>query len=201
MLTSCRKPEIQVYLAPRDVTPPPSAPSEQTAAAEPASKHPARPKPSITYALPAGWMKVASGEVSVAKFSIKGEAGAEANVDVTPLPDLRGREALIVNMYRQQTGQPPLAEGEIASAFTTVPAAGGDGQMLEFAGKSGEKATRLISVILHRDGRSWFFRISGDDAFVAAEKPAFMEFIKSVKIIDAPAAPENAVPETKADPQ
>ncbi len=190
LLTSCRKPEIRVYLAPRDATP---APAEQTAGTPdtPApAKQAERPKPAITYTLPAGWQEAPPGQVSIAAFVIKDD-GAEANINVTPLPDLRGRESLVVNMYREQTGQPPIEQGDLAKTLQPIDVAGGEGQLLETVGANKEKKQiRLIAVIAHRDGRSWFYRISGDDAFVAAQKPTFLDFLKSVHISEPPAASE-----------
>ena len=188
LLTSCRKPEIRVYLAPRDATP---APAEQTAETPgPPKTQPERPRPAITYTLPPGWQEAPPGQVSIAAFVIKSD-GAEANINVTPLPDLRGRESLVVNMYREQTGQPPIEQDDLAKTLQPVEVAGGEGQLLETVGANKDKKQiRLIAVIGHRDGRSWFYRISGDDAFVAAQKPAFLEFLKSVHIAEPPAEAE-----------
>lgn len=71
--------------------------------------------------------------------------------------------------------------------------------MLEFLGKNHEKPTRLITVIAHRDGRSWFYRISGDDAFVTAQKAAFLDFLKTVHISEPAdeSASTEAAPKTQ----
>jgi hypothetical protein len=195
LLMSCRKPEARVYLAPRDATPAPAPVAAETPAPP---KQPERPKPKITYTLPPGWTETAPGQVSLVAFAIKGE-GVEANVNVTALADLRGRELQVVNMYRQQTGQPPLEEAELGKTLVPVEVAGGPGQMFEFLGSNHDKPTRLITVIAHRDGRSWFYRLSGDDAFATAQKAAFLDFIKSVQISEAPAPPESA--STEAPPK
>ncbi len=210
LFTSCRRPEIHVYLAPRDATPPP-----QTAEAhvhdpnDPNDKHeapappkpPERARPTITFTKPEGWTEAPPGEVSIAAFAIKGD-GVEAAVNITPLPDLRGRESLIVNMYRQQTGQPPIEQADLGKTLQPVEVAGGEGQMLELLGKNHDKPTRLITVIAHRDGRSWFYRLSGDDAFLTQQKDAFLAFLKTVHISEPPASPEPASPEAapKAQP-
>ena len=181
LFTSCRQPEIHVYLAPRDATPPPAVSTAETPAPQPE-----RPKPTITYTKPEGWTEAPPGAISIAAFAIKGD-GAEANVNITPLPDLRGRESMVVNMYREQTGEPPIEQADLGKTLQPVEVAGGEGQMFELLGKSHDKATRLITVIAHRDGRSWFYRISGDDALVAAQKPAFLDLLKTVKITEPPA--------------
>ena len=210
LFTSCRKPEIRVYLAPKDAPPPaqttaghvhdPNDPNDVHD--EPAPPKPAeQPKPKITFAKPEGWTEAPPGEISLAAFAIKGDGG-EASVNITPLPDLRGREALVVNMYRQQTGQPPIEQGELGKTLLPVEVAGGEGQLLELLGSNHDKPTRLITVIAHRDGRSWFYRISGDDAFVTQQKDAFLAFLKTVQISEPPANPEAATPEAapKAQP-
>lgn len=188
LCSSCRKYEIRTYLAPRDATPAPAAAPASTAASDaPAPpREPERPRPKISYTLPAGWTESAPGQLSLAAFSIKGEGG-EATANVTPLANMAGRELDVVNMYRQQTGQKPIEQGELATVLQPVEAAGGEGQMMEQVGTAGGKPTRLIVVIAHRDGRSWFYRISGDDAFVTTQKAAFLDFIKTVKISEAPA--------------
>lgn len=182
LLASCGRPEPRVYLAPKDPvpTPPPVAQSD----APPPQHEAPRAKPTITYTLPTGWTEAAPGEVSIAAFSIKGDGGAEASVNVTPLPDLRGRESLVVNMYRQQTGQPPIEQADLDKTLENVEAAGGPGQLLELVGANRGKPVRLVTVIAHRDGRSWFYRLSGDEKFVSTVKPAFLEFLKTVKIVE-----------------
>ena len=199
LFTSCRQPEIRVYLAPRDATPPPAA--ETAAETPPPPKQPDRPKPKITFTKPEGWTDAPPGEVSIAAFALKGDGG-EASVNITPLPDLRGRESLVVNMYRQQTGQPPIEQADLGKTLQPVEVAGGEGQLLELLGSNHDKPTRLITVIAHRDGRSWFYRISGDDAFVTKQKEAFLSFLKTVQIAEPPANPESASTEAapKAQP-
>ena len=40
---------------------------------------------------------------------------------------------------------------------------------------------RLMAAIYHRAGRTWFFKMVGEDATVLSAKPAFMQFLKSLK--------------------
>lgn len=208
LFTSCGKPEIRVYLAPKDAPPPPhGAPGHvhnpndpnDVHEEEPAAKAPERVKPQITFTRPEGWTDAPPGEVSIAAFAVKGD-GVEATVNVTPLPDLRGRESLVVNMYRQQTGQAPIEQEDLGKTLQPVEVAGGEGQLLELLGSNRGKPTRLITVIAHRDGRSWFYRISGDDAFVSAQKETFLNFIKTVKIIEPPATAEPGASPAPAAP-
>jgi hypothetical protein len=62
------------------------------------------------------------------------------------------------------------------------------------------KPSRTVTGMLHKPDKSWFFKLSGDDAAVAAQKPAFLDFLKAVRFAEAapaqasasePSAPQN----------
>ncbi|MDB6149914.1 MAG: hypothetical protein JWQ44_1362 [Chthoniobacter sp.] len=190
--TSCQKPQIRVYTVPKD---PPREPA-RTAGTEQSA--PERVKPKVTWTLPEGWIETPPGEVSVAAFAVKTDAG-EAMVNITPLPNLQGNEAMVANMYRQQVGLPPIQQSEITSVLQPVEVAGTEGHLLEINGMNNGKPVRMITAIAHRDGRSWFYRISGDDALVAAQKATFLEFLKTVSV-EASSNTENAATAPTAAP-
>src|SRR5687768_4003888 len=100
----CKRDEIRVYVAPKE------QPAQTTAGAAPEStpSTPAqRPRPSLAWTLPKGWEEVGESQMSLASFRIKDEVH-EASVTITPLPGLSGQDEVVVNMWRQQVGQPPL---------------------------------------------------------------------------------------------
>ena len=119
----------------------------------------------------------------VAGFSIAGTNGQAAQVAVTPLPGMAGRESLIVNMWRQQVGLSELSADETVKELTSVDIGGEPGKMFDMAGKSGAGATvRIVTAMMHRGEQSWFFKLQGDDELVSAQKANFVTFLKSVKI-------------------
>jgi hypothetical protein len=126
--------------------------------------------------------------MSVATFKIAGDAGATAEVAVTPLPGLSGKEAAIVNMWRQQAGQPELSDDDALKQLTPVEIGGVAGKMFEVAGKSqAGLPMKIVTAMMPRGDVSWFYKLEGDAALVDAQKSAFVDFLKSVKIEDAPA--------------
>jgi hypothetical protein len=144
--------------------------------------------PKVTYSTPEGWQDAGAGEMRVAGFTIPGTNGATANVAVTPLPGMAGRESLIVNMWRQQVGLSELSEAETAKELTVVDIGGEPGKMFDMVGQSGAGATiRIVTAMAHRGEMSWFYKLQGDDELVAAQKPNFMAFLKSVKIEESTA--------------
>jgi hypothetical protein len=175
-LVGCRKPFVRVYLAPKDIPDSAGAHSHSETPVAAASK------PQLSYKLPPGWTETTPNSVSLAAFSIK-SGTAEANVAITPLPNLAGREALVVNMWREQAGLPPIDEAELDKTLETVEIAGEKGQMFEVLGAlEGGAPLRIITAFVHQRDASWFYKLAGEEALVAAQKPAFVEFLKSVRV-------------------
>lgn len=184
VVAGCRREQIRVYVAPKD------APAQEMAH-HPGDGHdhgeeaqaPARPRPDVTFKLPDGWRQEPAGRMSIANFSISKD-GQEAQVTVTPLPMLAGRDAIIVNMWREQVGLKPLEPDQVAQQLQDVVIGSENGKLFEVEGKAGdgEKPARIVTAMVHRSDASWFYKLSGDAALVEAQKPAFIEFLKSIQI-------------------
>ena len=204
LLGGCKREEIRVYSVAKEV----SAPTAENATSTPTpAANTARPQ--LAYTLPAGWQDAGATSMSLANFRIKTDAG-EASVNITPLASMAGQEAAVVNMWREQVGQKALAEGELASALTAVEIGGAQGQFFEITGARDGQTVRIVTAFAHRDGASWFYKLQGPEAVVAAQKPVFVEFLKTVRIKEggasvptvadsAPATP--AAPAVPAEPQ
>ena len=174
--TGCKREEIRVYSVARETAQAPAS----TAPPAPAPGANA-PRPQLAYTLPAGWQDAGASSMSLANFRIKTDAG-EASVNITPLASMAGQEGMIVNMWREQVGQKPLAEGELASALTPVGIGDEKGQLFEIAGPRDGQTVRIITAFLHRGGASWFYKLQGPDAVLTTQKPVFIEFLKTVRI-------------------
>ncbi len=117
-----------------------------------------------------------------ASFRVAAHDGRQADVSVIPLPGLAGSDLDNVNRWRGQVGLPGVSEAELAKLAQPVEIAGQSASLYEQAGAnpgSGEKA-RILAAITRRDGVAWFFKMTGDDDLVTQQKPAFIEFLKSV---------------------
>jgi hypothetical protein len=199
LFVGCRREEIRVYTAPKD--PPP----RQETAHHPGDGHdhgnepPARPRPQLSWKLPEGWREEPPGRMNVATFSI-GNAPQEAQVTITPLPMLAGRDAIVVNMWREQVGLKPLSDEEVASQLQDVVVGSESGKLFEVTGKAAEGGTpaRIITAMVHRSDASWFYKLSGDAALVEAQKPTFIEFLKSIQIKEPAATDTQSASETSA---
>jgi hypothetical protein len=120
--------------------------------------------------------------MNVASFNIAAGGGKEATVTITPLPMLAGREAEVVNMWREQVGLKALSPEEAAGQFTDVPVGVEKGRLFEMAGQPEGAANpqRIVTAIVHRSDSSWFYKLAGDQSVVEAQRGAFLEFLKSI---------------------
>ncbi|MCL4786027.1 MAG: hypothetical protein KJ070_04425 [Verrucomicrobia bacterium] len=157
-------------------------------------------KPKLSWTLPEGWVEGGAGQMSLANFNISGDGGKQAQVSVTPLQGLAGKEVPIVNMWRHQVGLPELAAEEVQRQLQEVEIAGEPGKMFEVASPpdASNPPLRIVTAMVHRGDTSWFYKLQGDADLVAAQKTAFVAFLKSVKL-DASGATETAT-ETAATP-
>jgi hypothetical protein len=180
LVSGCGRNDVQVYQVAKE--------QPQQVAGQPTGMPPGHPPtsaaapPALQWKLPAGWQESPPGEMRVASFKVQGKNGKQADVSVVPLPGLVGRDLENVNRWRESVGMPPVAEEELSKLAQPVQVAGQPGQLFEQAGSSpgsGDK-TRILAAISRRDGVPWFFKMTGDDALVAEQKPAFVEFLKTL---------------------
>lgn len=138
--------------------------------------------PQIEYKLPAGWTEQPPSQMRAASFAVAGTEGQMADVSVIPLPGLGGRELENVNRWRGQVSLPPITPAELGIQAEKVEIAGGPASLFDMTGtaEGSSKKARILAAMLDHNGMTWFFKITGDDALVAAQKPAFIEFLKSV---------------------
>jgi hypothetical protein len=185
--TGCGRDDVRTYQVPKETTP-------QLAAEDLPSGHPdisgasrASAGPAVAAKVPADWQEAPPGEMRVASYHVKGKDGKMADVSVIPLPGMAGRDIDNVNRWRGQVGLAPVTEAELGKVAESVQVGGQEGKLYEIAGQnsgSGEK-NRILAAIVRRSDAAWFFKMVGDDALVAEQKPAFVEYLKSFSFAGA----------------
>ena len=76
---------------------------------------------------------------------------------------------------------------EDASKADSTPVAIGSAQGKLYDIGDAKTSARILVAALDRDGMSYYFKIRGTDSVVQEQKPAFLEFVKSVTFEAAPA--------------
>jgi hypothetical protein len=182
-LPACRKPEITSYVVQKDE-------AEESVTGTNSSLEEEGPR--LGYVTPTGWKDIGGDKMSAARFAIEGEG--EGSVMITPLPLMAGQEPALVNMWRQQTEQPLLSPEDAAKELKEAEIAGEKGSMFEVTGKRGDSGTKIVTAFIHRDGRSWFFKLQGTPAKVDAQKSIFLEFLKGVRFDGGASTPPAPAP-------
>jgi hypothetical protein len=126
---------------------------------------------------PEGWAEGAPSSMRYASFSASGENGKKIDISIVTFSGDGGSDADNVNRWRRQIGLPPIDDKGVATLITPLNAGGTDFSALDMtAGDS-----RVIAAWTRRDGRSWFFKMSGPAPLLEREKPKFFDFLRSVE--------------------
>jgi hypothetical protein len=197
LLTGCRDRTITSYRAPKDapVAAQPTAPAADTnklppghppigaaASAAPGAEMAGATVPTasaasaLTWTAPAGWTAKPLGVMRKGSYAIKRDGG-EADLSITAFPGATGGLEANLNGWRGQVGLAALPPEEVVAATEKFAANGLPVTVCDYAGGG----SRIVGAIVPFGGNSWFFKLSGPDAVVAAEKPAFLEFLKTIK--------------------
>lgn len=131
----------------------------------------------LSWTAPAHWTAKAGSAMRKGTYAIKG-AGGEAELAITAFPGDVGGDLANVNRWRGQVGLGPIGSTELASSLTRFRANALDVAVVDILGANGQ---RILGGIVPFAGSTWFFKMTGPDAVVAAEKPAFVEYMKTVR--------------------
>lgn len=141
----------------------------------------------LEWTAPAHWTPTAGSAMRKGSFSVTGEGGA-ADLAITAFPGDVGGELANVNRWRGQLQLPPIGPGELEGALTRFESHGLKFALVDLA-SPGATPTRMLGAAVPFDGATWFFKLTGPEALVAGEKPAFLEFLRTVKPRTAAATP------------
>ena len=199
MAAGCGKDEVRVYQAPQDAPPvaaanpqgkttqtpsasevPESAASGSSSSAR--SESSASERPAVPWTVPAGWEEKPASGMRVASYGVKRPDGRSVDISVVAMGGGAGGELENVNRWRDQIGLEP--------AFKQADAAGKDAAgtrqvvMYQLDGKKavldGKYPARTLAAILPAGEMTVFFKITGESALVAEQKPQFLAWLKSV---------------------
>ena len=195
MAAGCGKDEVRVYQAPQDA--PASVASQakggsaQNGGSTGSSGSSATPaetagseRPAVPWTVPAGWEEKPASGMRVASYAVKRPDGRSADISVVAMGGGAGGELENVNRWRNQIGLDPVTEADLAGLRSIIPAGNRQVVMYELDGKKAvldDKYTaRTLAAILPAGEMTVFFKITGENALVAEQKPQFLAWIKSV---------------------
>ena len=150
--------------------PAPSAAPAPQAPASPASQ-------ALSWKLPDGWAASPNPGSRYATINIAGPNDTKAELAVTKFPGDVGGDLANVNRWRGQIGLPPVAENELAPMVAKITAGPKTIQLIDCTGPD----VRLAAGWVRHGAETWFFKLTGPEALVGAEKAKFAAFLESVR--------------------
>ena len=195
LLAACRPAKVSSYRVPKEKPeePPPAtaatstnAPTVPTAGGAPMADMANTAVPTangadMTWTAPATWKPKPLGAMRKGSYAVPGADGTEADLSITAFPGDVGGELANVNRWRGQIQLPPLGEADLAAATTHREIHGLPFVVVDFVSPSTVKPARIVGAILPFNRATWFFKLMGPDATVEAAKPAFLEFLQTVR--------------------
>jgi hypothetical protein len=178
-VVGCKKEEIQVYQAPKDTAAPVAAVAANPPAGETGGERP-------PWTVPAGWAEKPreANSMRIASYGVTAADGRSADISVVPLGPVAGTELDNVNRWRNQIGLGPLTDADLATQAQPVPIGTVTSQLYDMVGDKptldGKYKARTLAGILSVEGTTVFFKMTGEDALVAENKPKFLAWLKSV---------------------
>ena len=151
------------------------APSESPIAEKAAPINSATPQ--IKWELPSGWGEGSPSTMRYASFAATEDNGEKVDISIVTFPGDGGSDLDNVNRWRQQIGLAAVDEGELSSIIAPFQGKQIDFSTADVIGPD----SRTLAAWVRREGRSWFFKLSGPKDAVEKEKPKFVKFLQSVR--------------------
>jgi hypothetical protein len=133
----------------------------------------------LTWVAPAHWKAKPASAMRKGSFAISGEGG-EADLSITAFPGNVGGDLANLNRWREQLQLPPIAQAEFEAAVQRLEPNGLKMTVVDLVG-TGTNAQRILGAMIPHGSATWFVKLSGPDALVAKEKPAFLAFLNTIQ--------------------
>jgi hypothetical protein len=147
--------------------------SESTAMPQLAA--PTSDKPQIKWDVPPDWSPAPASAMRYASFAAPSDSNGKIDISVVTFPGDGGDDLGNINRWRQQLGLPPAD----ANTSNIVPLKTNETifSTIDIAGAN----ARTLAAWTRKDGRAWFFKLTGPSNGVEKEKPKFVKFVQSVR--------------------
>lgn len=194
-LSGCRDHDVKSYRIPKEnVAAMPSSPPPAEAAAPAPSAAPSGSQPdmastpvataggeNLVWTAPSSWEPRTGSAMRKGTYVITGADGATAELAITAFPGDVGGDLANVNRWRNQLGLPPISAAELPLSLLRFEAHGLQVAVAEMVATAGNPPQRVLGGIVPYGNATWFFKLTGPDALVTSVKPAFLDFMRTVK--------------------
>jgi hypothetical protein len=132
-------------------------------------------KPQIKWEVPPDWSAAPASAMRYASFVAPSDSSGKIDISVVTFPGDGGDDLGNINRWRQQLGLPPAD----ANTSNIVPLKTNETTFstIDIASEN----ARTVAAWTRKDGRAWFFKLTGPTEGVEKEKPNFVKFVQSVR--------------------
>jgi len=128
---------------------------------------------SLVWTAPPQWRDLPGHPVRRGSYS----AGGGTEVAITAFPGDVGGVLANVNRWRGQAGLPPIDDSGLAHATAGFECNGLHFLLVD----ASDAPTSMVAAMAPFNGGIWFFKLTGPAAAVASAKPAFLDFLRTVR--------------------
>jgi hypothetical protein len=133
--------------------------------------------PQIKWKTPEGWTEVPPSAMRYASFSAPAADGGNIDISIVTFAGDGGSDVDNVNRWRGQIGLEPADEKAVNSQVAPLKTPDTAFSLTDIAGAN----ARTIAAWARREGRVWFFKMTGPNSAIEKEKPNFVKFVESIR--------------------
>ena len=176
---SCERASVREYNAPKEVF------AEKTAGGEQVLRTPnlAENSSLLNLKIPPDWQRQSPTPMRKAGFVVEGEDGAKVDISIASFQGESGGLLANVNRWREQLGLNAVSAEELEATIERRFFSGRDFAIVDIVNEqpAPNAKQRIIGAVTLVSGETWFFKMTGDEALTAAQKPAFLQVLESAE--------------------
>lgn len=169
IVAACDRSDQQIKVYRLVKAPLESAPGEQKLPATAAT-------PQINWSLPDGWGEGIPSTMRYASFAATEENGEKVDISVITFPGDGGNDLDNINRWRQQIGLAAVDARELNSIIAPFQSNEIKFSTADMIGPD----SRTLAAWVRREGRTWFFKLTGPKDAVEKQKQNFVRFLQSI---------------------
>lgn len=139
------------------------------------------------FQVPKDWRVVADRGLTTARFQV-GTGDRTAEATVMALAGEGGGLVANVNRWRAQVGLDALDEPAVKQAVRPLKVGRLPGHGVDLTGpqREGKPSQRILAAVVKQGDRVWYFKLMGPAELVTEAKPAFEQWVESVRFDGSP---------------
>jgi len=130
------------------------------------------------------WVEKPASGMRQASYVLEGTKGLTADISVVSLGGQAGGLLANVNRWRGQLELPPTNGKTLKTQSEKIMTRAGPVTLVDIVSSKNliqdQYKKRLLTGILERNDKTWFFKMMGEDSLVRNAKPSFIQFLKSI---------------------